>query len=426
MKEWIARYKSSAFIRNVFTLAAGSGLAQIISIAFSPILSRLFDSGEFAVYAVFFSWVQQISVGAALRMEIAIPLPAEDKEAVGLTRLAIRIALITTMLTMLGVLFWWFAASAYGFDPLPGFYVLLPFTMLTSVLMQVFNFLSTRWGSFRYNAAARIISNVVIALVSCFLGWMEWGAVGLVLGLFAGQSIGVLFMFFSVRKRLKQFGNEQNHLPGYNKGLLKKYKEFIWINTPHALIDTLQLSGTVWMLHAFFSDDAVGWFFLSWRVLKMPLTFVGSAVYQVFYSKASQEYRQGKNLRSSIRKIYLQMFLLGLPVCLVLLAFGPSLFAFVFGEEWRGAGEMSRILSIWLFANFIVSPVSCMAMIAGKQKQAFLIAIAEHGTRLIALAIGGVYQNLELALLLTAASGTLMMVLMMYWYSRIAEATVEA
>jgi O-antigen/teichoic acid export membrane protein len=164
----------------------------------------------------------------------------------------------------------------------------------------------------------------------------------------------------------------------------------------------------------------VAWFFLSWRILKMPLTFVGSAVFQVFYSKASKEFNQGESLRPAIGKIYGQMFLLGLPVCLTLLFAGPPLFEFVFGAEWRGAGEMSQILSLWLFANFIVSPVSCIAMIAGKQKQAFALAILEHGSRLGLLAIGGYFGDLKLALWLTTASGVFMMIVMMYWYRSIA------
>ncbi|HCA82253.1 MAG TPA: hypothetical protein DEP18_00585 [Flavobacteriales bacterium] len=419
MKNTLQRYTDSPFIRNVFTLAAGSGLAQLISVGISPVLSRLFTTDDFAVYAVFFSWMLVIAIAAALRLDTAIPLPASESEAIGLSRLAIKIALLVTLICLIVVVVLLLIYSDDAEKSIPGFYILLPITMLTTVLMQVYNYLSTRWGSFRFNATSRVLTNIVIAGVSVVLGYLQWGPLGLILGLLIGQTAGVAFMYFSMRKRIRETDiPEQRERPIL---LLKKYSDFIWINTPHALLDTLQLAATIWILDFYFEDKVVGWFFLSWRILKMPLTFIGSAVFQVFYSKASKEFNAGKNIQHSIGKIYGQMFLLGLPICLVLLAFGPALFAFVFGEEWRGAGEMSRILSLWLFANFVVSPVSCIAMIAGKQKQAFLLAIIEHGSRLGLLAVGGWFGDLELALWLTTISGVIMMLVMMYWYRSIAD-----
>ena len=60
--------------------------------------------------------------------------------------------------------------------------------------------------------------------------------------------------------------------------------------------------------------------------------------------------------------------LLGLGPSLVLFAFSPTLFAWIFGESWRAAGELAQILAPLYFLNFIASPLSYVFFVSGKQK----------------------------------------------------------
>jgi O-antigen/teichoic acid export membrane protein len=420
MKNYLSHYFRSGFIANVFTLAAGSGVAQLISIGANIILAKYFFPPEdFAVYAVFFSWFQPLSVVGALRLEAAIPMPADDSEALELTRKAVRVGLITSGLSLLGVLLWYFVIPFQGEKNPYLIYFLLPVTVISGILLQTYNILSTRWERFTNNALARVLSNLVIAGVSIALGYWQFGPEGLIIGLFLGQFAGAAFMYFSLRKKMLQ-------VPAYQgESVFKKFSEFIWINTPHAFIDTLQLTGTVFLFSLLFDDEVVGWFFLSWRILKMPLTFMGTAVYQVFYTKASKAFHAGEDIRPMIRKIYAQMFLFGLPICLVLLIGGPYLFELVFGAEWRGAGEISQVISIWLFANFIVSPVSCMAMIHKKQAKAFLLSIAELVLRFGTLLLGAWLGGLHGGLVFMTIGSTFAMIFMMYWYLHISRPVIR-
>ncbi|MBX7093440.1 MAG: oligosaccharide flippase family protein [Flavobacteriales bacterium] len=420
MKILLEKYLRSGFIRNVFTLAAGSGLAQIISVASNIILAKYFFPPEdFAIYAVFFSWFQPLSIVGALRLEVAIPMPAGDEEAVALTKTAIRVGLLTSFLSLMGVSLWFFISRYFGLNTAQGFYFLLPITVFSGILMQSYNVLSVRWENYRNNATSRVLTNVVIALVSILLGYLSFGPEGLIIGLFSGQFAGAIYMYFSMHHRIRSTS------PYQGENLFKKYREFIWINTPHAFVDTLQLTGTVFLLRWLFNDEIVGWFFLSWRILKMPLTFMGTAVYQVFYTRASKAYHTGEDIRPAIRKIYGQMFLLGLPICIVLLIGGPYLFALVFGEEWRGAGELSKIMAIWLFANFIVSPVSCMAMIHQQQGKAFMLAIMELLIRFGSLILGEALGGLEGGFWMMSISSTFLMIFMMYWYISISRPIIQ-
>jgi len=52
----------------------------------------------------------------------------------------------------------------------------------------------------------------------------------------------------------------------------------------------------------------------------------------------------------------------------VLFLFSPQLFSWIFGPEWRPAGELARILAPLYFLNFLASPLSYVFFVAGRQK----------------------------------------------------------
>jgi O-antigen/teichoic acid export membrane protein len=54
-----------------------------------------------------------------------------------------------------------------------------------------------------------------------------------------------------------------------------------------------------------------------------------------------------------IRKVYL----IPIVTCTFLTIFGPAVFAFVFGEKWREAGEYARILAFVDVVGLLVSPI---------------------------------------------------------------------
>ena len=110
------------------------------------------------------------------------------------------------------------------------------------------------------------------------------------------------------------------------------------------------------------------------------------------------------------------MSVAGIPIFGLLLLFAPSLFALIFGNEWRHAGEIAQILSPWLLLNFICSPVAAIAIVLNRQQSAIWFAVADTMLRFTAIIIGGRAGNESLAfLLLSVGSGTLLLY-SLYWF----------
>ena len=97
----IASLSKSKFVRNVATVATGTAGAQAISIAFSPIITRLYGPDSFGLLGVFMALVAVLAPLAALTYPIAIVLPKEDSDARALGWLSFYIA-FSMMFTLPG------------------------------------------------------------------------------------------------------------------------------------------------------------------------------------------------------------------------------------------------------------------------------------------------------------------------------------
>ena len=80
----IRKLKKGGFLMNVLTLMTGTALAQILLIAISPILTRLYTPAEFGTFALFTSLTSAIAVVAAGRYELAVILPRRHTDAFNL------------------------------------------------------------------------------------------------------------------------------------------------------------------------------------------------------------------------------------------------------------------------------------------------------------------------------------------------------
>lgn len=415
----IKKHFSSDFIKSVITLVTGTGIAQGIAFLAAPVLSRYYEPEDFTVFALFSATAAILSVVATARYELAIPLPKEDKDAKSLLRLSLLISLIVATITMIGVATYHFFSGSYKSPHFTFWFYLIPLSVLVSGIYNAFNYWSTRIKTFRLNSAGRIAMAIVTSSTSIVFGYLAYDATGLIIGLVAGQIMSMLVLSFPYWKNRKQFFEGINH--ENVKVQAKIHRSFLRVNSPHALLDSIQDNGVVYFLSYFFIDAVTGWYSFAFRILKAPVGLIGGAFYQVFYQKLSQAKNEGADLRTMVRSMYLRMFMIGFPGFLVLFLFTPELFSFLFGLKWHEAGVIARILIPWLFLNFIVSPVSCITLVCSRQSPALLFTIADSIVRVIALIIGGMRQDYLLSFYIISAFSSSLMIFALWWYYSIAK-----
>lgn len=375
-------------LRQVLTLLGGAGLAQGIALAASPLLSRLYLPEHFGVFALFASVVALVSTAATGRYELAVILPARDDEAWGVVRLAFAIALPVGALCVLVVAMAADPIAVRAGDPrLAPWLWLLPVSVLLTAAVNTLTVWANRRQAYRRIAANRVAQSAVTAGASLGLGAIGTGSPGLIVGSVLGLGVAAALLL-----RGRAVVPAHGGVP--LRELAAQYRDFPRVNLPHALLDAAQASVVLTLIGLAHGAAVLGAYAFALRIARAPLAMLGASVAQVFQQRAARlAETQGKHaeLAALTRSTTQRLALAGVPFAVVL-AFAPDLFAWVFGAEWRTAGEIARILLPWMLLNFVTSPLSQLPLIVGRQPTA--------------LAFGIVYQaSMVLPYLLAAALG---------------------
>jgi O-antigen/teichoic acid export membrane protein len=148
----------------------------------------------------------------------------------------------------------------------------------------------------------------------------------------------------------------------------------------------------------------VGIFSLAIRILFVPMSFAGSSIAQVFYQEANARVNNREALMPLLKRTIKMNCLLILPVLLILLLFGPQLFAFVYGQKWFGAGVYAQYLCVWICIDFVRAPLSQVPIILHRQRT-LLISSIVNNVLLFGLLFWGAMQHYNLKTLLLIISG---------------------
>lgn len=370
----IKQFIKSSFAKNVSVLASGTIIGQAAPILFSPILSRLFSPAEFGTLAIFLAISSFISNVSMFRYEFAVVLPKKDRDALHIVSLSISILLFVTLLTGCFIcLFRFNICKIFNEPQLVNWLLLVPFYIFIQGIWRLLNYWSTRKGNFKDIAIGNVLRTYRNSIVSVGLGVLALGKnVGLILGTVIGQLFETTFLLFQRGKILRVAIKNIKRV--YLKEYAIRYKRFLLIDTPHVIIDNINNQGSPFIIAYYFSKQSLGYYSFMMRILRLPVALIGSSISQVLYRTIAHSYANEENISSKVKKITFVLFLFSVIPSLILFFFAPKLFAFVFGEEWRIAGEYASILSLYMCTHFVVSSLSFVPYVIGRMKFDFIFS----------------------------------------------------
>jgi O-antigen/teichoic acid export membrane protein len=404
----------SEFAKNISILVTGTAIAQVIPFLIAPFLTRIYSPADFGFFSIYMSIAAGITVICTARYDLAIILPKNDEDAQKLITLSFIICLIVSFLSFITILI------IILFNDIPLYFFLIPLFVFILGFNQIFVYWNNRIKQYKQISFNRI-NNAIFGNVSMLgLGFLKTGTIGLILGTFTGIIIST---FVFVRKDLKNlFQNVKSFKYSEIKEIASRYKAMPKTNTIQALIDMYQLNGLVYLIPFFFSSTILGLYSFGMRILQAPVNLIGSAVAQVFYQKASEKYNNKETIYPLIKKTISKVALIALPIPIILFFAGEDIFAFVFSEKWRIAGLYAKILSPWIYFDFIRMTISQTPIILNKQKQ--LASISVFGSLIITLSIlyaGIIEKDITIGFYLISVLFSLLNILIVYWICRISK-----
>jgi O-antigen/teichoic acid export membrane protein len=365
-------------------LTSGTVIAQAISYAFTPLVTRLFTTDDFGAFGVFMRIVAFLAAIGTARYELTLPLPKRDQHAFQLFMLSLKIALYTLIISLLvGLLYW----SIWENNAITLVYVI---AIGSTAFLFIFKNIGINWAirlqSYNRISMVNITTAAGTGLVKIIAGFLGLGALGLVYGTFVGTFLGVIWFFLDFVKQKKKV--EYKRSIKKIKALSKEYREFPLINLPHTLIDTARELLIAFFLTYYLSTSLFGSYDLSFKMLKIPLLLIGTSIGQVMFQKASQRFANNQTIFPLVSKTVVLLFVISLLPFSVIYIWGGPIFAFVFGEEWHYAGQIASAISPWLMMNLVASAISMIPSVIKALRWFFWVGLF---TSLIQLALFGFY-----------------------------------
>jgi O-antigen/teichoic acid export membrane protein len=350
--------KESSFRQQLTVLGGGAAIAQLIPFLFSFVITRVFNTADFATFGLFLAISGPLSNIVCLRYELALVLPREDEEALQLLRFSQMAGWFFAGILLLAYL------SSFAWNPgwiPPVLFLFLAVFSVYASLSQASMYWMQRKEWYKKLSLSKVIQNTSVAACTLLLGWLAV-PYGLMLGYLAGWT--VLFVFhLSVLKPYRPLYTRK--IPW---DLLSRYRDFPLYNTLPALLQSLTASLPFWLVVSRYDVHESGSFSMA-RQLMLIASGTGAVVLSQLYFQRSVKHMHEKNrqLPEFVRTLLIGSIPSAAVVC-TLWAFGEPLFAFFFGDKWIFAGKLSSYLAASMMLHISVYPLSFVLNTLGKTK----------------------------------------------------------
>lgn len=356
-------------LKSVLLLMSGTVFAQLLNILFTPIITRLYSPSEYGVLTSYIAILGIIGFLGSLQYFSAIPVSDSDTKALNITVLSFTILVINTIVIIFILSFAGNSILYFlNLDALTDYKYLIPLGFFLSNLFLILNSWGYRKKTYtvltKIQYTRSIVNNGSKVAFSFFLG----GSYGLILGQILGQIAG---MFPLTKSFLSLIDSKKIHRISTNRIFwsIKRYKNFPLYNGPTILISALSAHLPIIFISTLYGNESVGFYGLAYSISFLPMTLIGKAVQDVFYSEAASfgkyKIKEIKTLSDKFLKILILSSIFPL---IIMIFYSPSIFALIFGAEWYDAGFFASILAVYAIAHLVFQPITVLFSIFEKQK----------------------------------------------------------
>lgn len=357
MKQQFKRiFSSGGFARNVFTLISGTTSAQLIPILLQPVLRRIYTPADFGTFSVYLSMVGVLTILANFRYPPAIVLPEENKNAANIVGNSIFLGAVFSLLLAGAIIFFQNDIVQLVDFPADNAYLLylLPVSVFLLSSYNTMNFWLIRQKAFKSSAKNKVVRRSVEGAVQTGAGFGHFSA-GLVIGDIIGNMANVVAGGYQLIKN-QFYIKYLNRTSALN--MAKRYSEFPKYNLLPALLNTACLMLPVIFINRLYSETIAGFFDLTKMVLVVPTALIATTISQVLLQRVSEKRQKKLSIKKDLLAILGLLSAIATAGITIILLWGPLLFSFIFGAEWKISGNFAQIVVFGFLIRLIVSPLS--------------------------------------------------------------------
>jgi O-antigen/teichoic acid export membrane protein len=352
---------SSIDWRSIFRSAAGIGGAAAFGHALmffaSPALSRLFTQDQFGRFSLFFGLANVLAIPATLGLQDAMLAADRPATVDALQQAAMRLLLVT--LPVLGAVAWVIIACDWlGYGALPTWTAALIVLEVSALaFIGILQVRLVREREFRWLASSHLILGLARPVSQIGAGFLGTGFPGLALAEL-GSRLAVLGMLWracgpAVRRCWRTIPLAECLRAARN------YRAFLLYRTPSALCFNVGTALPPTLIAAAYGVTAAGLYSFMFTVIVAPVGLAQKAVGDVFLGHfIALRQSDARLAQRYFQRMTLALLAAAAVPAAALGAWGEDLFAFVFGEPWREAGHLARLIAPLFLCDLAIAPVT--------------------------------------------------------------------
>lgn len=370
LREALRRISRRPEARHVGVMMSGAMAAQLLLVASTPLLARLYGPDAFGIFALLLTVTTIGGSVGGLCYEVAIILPRSERTARALLALSLMLSM-----AMAGIVTGALAALVWAFpapwnEALNGTFYLSCFA--ATALATQYNALGyahSRAGQFGAVAASKVALTGLTAVAQIGLALLGSAANGLLLGRALGSLGSVAHLARNLPRGFDLRGAFQ---VGWRAIAVaaKTYRDFL-IHVPRQLLvrGTSMLPAA--LLLAAYGPAAAGFYFFAARLVERPGMMLGDSLSRVPMKQFAD---RRKNRQKLVRAVVLYTLALGAPVVagVALLAFiAEPVFRILFGAAWEPAAPYAVVLAGWAAIRLATLPLGTLTSVLRIQRYSF-------------------------------------------------------
>ena len=339
-----AKYQSIGLI--TLSLLVGA----IITFIALPVLTRLYSVADFGAYGIALAIVSILSTVANLRLDQALLVADEqDKKslifegAVFSTAIAVISGIVISAILNVEMA----GAVATG-------------VLANTLIQSLYNYQFSAHKEY-FCAGLNVFRSAIVLAVQLSLPLV------MQISLVNSYNVSSIIMIVAVLIYLLKYQLYQVSWQAF-----KNYKDFIYANTPHALLNSFSHNLPYYVVSHFVGVQAMGFYAIVERTLRVPINLISQTLRQFFIRKFKNTESNQNALKASVL-----LSLVSLPLFAIFFILPESLYLWVFGSEWVGISSYFQILALGYWAIFCNPPSSAFLIAQRNSQVLFKLQIVE-------------------------------------------------
>lgn len=346
------------FIGDSFLMILSSGIAQVILIITTPIITRLYSPTEFGEFTIFSNIAMILIPIINARYDLLIVNTRNDRSANILSQISFLISLLI-LLILIPI----FAISAWLY---PNFILDFIFIIIMLFLVSLTNIFTNYLNKERKYKVLSLI-NVFragsMALLQIIFGLLALGSLGLIIGFSLSYIAGITLGYKTFKKHFNIVRDKEE-----TKALFLENKNQLVYSTPSILLNSLSFSVVVFFIGILYTNTEVGIYGMAIRVLGIPVTIISLGLSKIFMQQANDYYIEYGNFRNLLLKFSSILVIVSIILYVPLYLFSEELVNILLGHSWVDAITVIKIVIPLFVIRLIVSTVSLSVIVLQKQQ----------------------------------------------------------